>query len=308
MAAATVTDVDRTAYPTYCGWFTELSPIVGAAVAVVVALLYGRPTHVIVTTPVLAILTGLGISLGYHRLFAHRSFATFASVERGLMILGCMASIAPFYWIAIHRAHHRHCDQDGDPHSPHFGAGRRLGLLRGLWHAYFDWIHVHGYSYRVSAVGHLTRRPDFVWIDRYWYQWYLVGLAIPGLIGFLIGGTAYDALIGFLWGGLFRHFIVLNTQFLVNTVCHLWGSRPYETTDHSRNNFLVALVSLGEGWHNNHHAFPASARHGLRWWQFDLTWYVLWLMERLGLAWDVKRPRSICYREVVIERAAACSH
>jgi stearoyl-CoA desaturase (Delta-9 desaturase) len=182
-------------------WFTELSPVVGSAAAMVVACLYGRPTHVIVTTPVLAILTGLGISLGYHRLFAHRSFATYHSVERLLMILGCMASIAPFYWISVHRAHHRHCDQDGDPHSPHIGDGRRLGLWQGLWHAYFDWIHVHGYSYRISTVAHLIRRPDFVWIDRYWYQWYLLGLAIPTLIGFAIGGTAYDALIGFLWGG-----------------------------------------------------------------------------------------------------------
>src|SRR5262245_40591534 len=222
------------------------------------------------------------------------------------MILGCMGGQnSPFYWVAHHRTHHRHCDHDGDPHSPHIWAGRRLGLLRGLWHSFFNWIRSQGYSYQVSAVAHLTRRPDFVWIDRHWYLWYLVGLAIPELIGFLIGGTAYDALIGFLWGGLFRQFVVLYTQSLVNTVCHLWGSRPYETTDESRNNFLVGVICLGEGWHNNHHAFPASARHGFHWWQFDLTWYVLWLMERVGLAWDVKRPHSTCYRGAATERAAA---
>jgi stearoyl-CoA desaturase (Delta-9 desaturase) len=108
-----------------------------------------------------------------------------------------------------------------------------------------------------------------------------------------------------LWGGLFRHFVVLQMSFIVNTVCHLWGSRPYDTPDRSRNNFVLGLIAFGDGWHNNHHAFPYSARHGFHWWQPDLTWYAIWLMERIGLAWDVKRPRLSARREFVREHTAA---
>jgi Fatty-acid desaturase len=294
-------DVSRTV-STDSGRAYDPHPIIGAAVAVMVAALYGQPTHVMVTTPLLLVMTGLGVTAGYHRLFAHHSFATFRSVERALMILGCMASCAPFFWVAIHRAHHRHSDRDGDPHSPHIWAGRRLGIFRGCWHSYFEWHHS---CYQAPAVRDLTCRPDLVWIDRHWFLFYLVGLAIPGLVGFVIGGTTYDALLGFLWGGLFRRFIGLQMPHVVNTVCHLWGTRPYETHDHSRNNFLLGVLAMGDGWHNNHHAFPYSARHGFRWWQFDLTWYVIWLMEGIGLAWDVKRPRFSGGSDVLPERTAA---
>jgi stearoyl-CoA desaturase (Delta-9 desaturase) len=291
-------DMGETASPAYYSWPAEIAPVIGTAVAVILAALYGLPTHAIVTMAVMTVLTGLGVTLGFHRLFSHRSFATFRSAECTLMILGCMAGGAPFFWIATHRAHHRHSDRDGDPHSPHIWAGRRLGFLRGFWHSYFEWLHSHGYSYPVSAVQDLTRRPDFVWIDRHWYLWYLLGLAIPGIAGFLVGGTAYDALIGFLWGGLLRHFVELQASFTVNSVCHLWGTRPYETADRSRNNFLLGLIAFGDGWHNNHHAFPDSARHGFHWWQPDFTWCVIWLMERVGLAWRVKQPRLTGRRQL----------
>jgi stearoyl-CoA desaturase (delta-9 desaturase) len=273
--------------------FLKVAPFIGAVAAVIVAVLYGRPTHVAVATPVMALLTAFGLTLGYHRLFAHHSFATFRAVERTLMILGCMASCAPFYWVAVHRTHHRHSDRDGDPHSPHVWAGRRFGLLRGMWHSYFEWVYAHGDGYKVSVVRDLTCRPDLVWIDRYWLLWYVLGLVVPGLIGLLIGGTAYDALIGFLWGGLWRHFVIFQVPLVINTVCHLWGTRPYETADRSRNNFVLGVIALGEGWHNNHHADSLSARHGFHWWQIDVTWYVICLLERVGLAWDVKRPSLI---------------
>jgi stearoyl-CoA desaturase (delta-9 desaturase) len=282
--------VPRTASPHCYGRPAELAPVIGAGVAVIAAVQYGRPTHAMITMLTMVLLTGLGVTLGYHRLFSHRSFATFRSLECVIMVLGCMAGGAPFFWIATHRAHHRHSDQDGDPHSPHMWAGQRLGLLRGFWHSYFEWLHSYGYSYQLSAVRDLIRRPDLVWIDRHWFMWYLVGLAIPALIGFIVGGTLYDTLIGFLWGGLLRHFIALQFSFTVNAVCHLWGARPYDTPDRSRNNFLLGLVAFGDGWHNNHHAFPRSARHGFHWWQLDLTWSVIWLMERVGLAWHVQRP------------------
>ena len=286
-------DVGQTTSARYWGWPAELAQVVGAGIAVMVAIQYGRPTHAMITLWAMLFMAGLGVTLGFHRLFSHRSFTTFRSVECALMILGCTAGGAPFFWIATHRAHHRHSDRDGDPHSPHIWAGRRLGLLWGFWHSYFEWLHSYGYAYEVSVVRDLTRRPDLAWIDRHWFSWYLIGLVVPGVIGFVVGGAAYDAWIGFLWGGLLRHFLGLQIGFTVNAVCHLWGTRTYDTGDRSRNNFLVGLLAFGEGWHNNHHADPHSARHGFHWWQPDLTWCVIWLMERVGLAWDVKRPRLL---------------
>jgi stearoyl-CoA desaturase (delta-9 desaturase) len=273
----------------------ELAPLIGAAVAIWVASIHGRPAHAIFTFWLMAIATGLGLTVGYHRLFAHRAFNTSRLIERALMILGCMAGSSPFFWIATHRTHHRYSDQKGDPHTPHAWTGQRLGRLRGFWHAYFEWLHSSGYVYEGSAIRDLTRRRDLVQIDRHWLVWYMLGLAIPSVIGGLVGGTAYDALIGFLWGGLLRSFIVLQIPLAINAVCHLWGSRPYDTPDESRNNALLGVLAMGEGWHNNHHAFPSSARHGFYWWQLDLTWGVIWLMERFGLAWDVRRPHPLAY-------------
>jgi len=288
-------DANPTEYPTYRvlnGWPTELAPVVGAPVAVAVACVYGLPVHAIVGLAVMAVATGLGVTVGFHRLFTHRAFATSRPVEWVLMVLGCMSGqSSPFFWIATHRVHHQHSDKDGDPHSPHIWAGQRLGFFRGFWHAHVGWLQTLGYAYPGHAVADLKRRPDLAWIDRQWLPWYVFGLALPALVGYLIGGTAYDALIGFLWGGLLRHFVALQVTFAVNSVTHLWGSRPYPTGDESRNNFLVGLLALGEGWHNNHHAFPTSARHGFTWRQPDATWKAIWLMERLGLAWRVRRPK-----------------
>ena len=144
------------------------------------------------------------------------------------------------------------------------------------------------------------RGADLAWIDRHWLAWYLLGLAIPAGVGFAIGGTGYDALMGLLWGGLLRHFLTLQATFMVNSVNHLWGTRPYPTGDQSRNNLLTGILAFGEGWHNNHHAFPWSARHGLRWWQIDISYYLIRLMKWLGLVWAVKLPS-----EEVVGRARA---
>jgi stearoyl-CoA desaturase (Delta-9 desaturase) len=280
--------------------------LVGAPVAAVVAFLHGVPPHARVMFLVMVLVTGLGITLGFHRLFAHRAFATVRPVEQALMVLGCMAGQnSPFYWVATHRAHHRHSDHEGDPHSPYVWGTRRFGFLRGFWHSYFGWLHANGYSYPASAIRDLTRRSDLAWIDRHWFHFYLIGLGIPALAGLAIGGTAYDALMGLLWGGLFRHFALLQVTFAVNSICHLWGSRPYDTDDHSRNNFLLGVIAFGDGWHNNHHAFPHSARHGLHWWQPDFTYSVIWLMERVGLAWRVKRPDPVRSGGTRLEQTAA---
>jgi stearoyl-CoA desaturase (delta-9 desaturase) len=210
------------------------------------------------------------------------------------MILGCMAGqSSPFFWIATHRVHHRHSDAEGDPHSPHNLASQRHNLLRRFWHAHVGWLGTLGFGYSPDAIGDLTRRADLVRIDRHWFPWYLVGLAIPAVVGYAVGGTVYDALIGLFWGGLLRHFLTIQATFCVNSVNHLWGSRPYATADHSRNNLVTGILAFGEGWHNNHHAFPWSARQGLRWWQPDISWLVIRAMEACGLAWRVRRAPSL---------------
>ena len=279
------------------GWFTELLPLIGAVIALAVAFRHGVPIHAIASMLALGLATGLGVSMGLHRLFSHRSFATFRVIEWGLMILGSMASTrGPFHWVATHRVHHQYSDRNGDPHSPHVDGSGRLSRLSGFWHAYSGWLHADRYAYRVTAVRDLARRPDLVFIDRWWFVWLLAGLALPGLIGFVAGGTAYDAVIGFLVGGLLRHCVILQIPFTVNAVCHLWGSRPYDIPGDSRNNVLLGVIALGDGWHNNHHAFPRSARHGFHWWQPDLTWSVIRLMEVAGLAWRVRRPNLVHQR------------
>jgi stearoyl-CoA desaturase (delta-9 desaturase) len=275
--------------------FSILIPLVamgiGAPAAIVLACAEGLPIHVLVTAGVIAHITGLAVTMGYHRLFTHRSFQTSRPVEWALMICGCMSGqSSPFSWIANHRQHHRHSDRPGDPHSPHEGAPQR-GWVRRFWHAHGGWTLFRLPTYDSALVRDLEQRRDLVWIDRHWYPWYLLGLALPAAVGYLIGGTAFDALMGLLWGGLLRNALSEQITSAINSVCHVWGSRAYETGEHSRNNFLMALLAFGEGWHNNHHAHPYSARHGFHWWQSDLTWNLLWVMERFGLVWDVKRPK-----------------
>jgi len=268
--------------------------LIGGPVTIVVAAQDGIPGYAVMIFVVMAFATGLGTTLGFHRLFSHRSFATSDPVEWLLMVLGCMAGQnSPFYWVATHRTHHAHSDHDGDPHSPYVWAGRRLRLLPGFWHSYFGWLLDSAYDYPKSMVKDLAARPGLVWIDRHWFGLYLAGLAIPAFVGLIIGGTAYDAFIGFLWGGPFRQFVALQITFAVNSICHLWGTRPYATADGSRNNLFLGVIAFGDGWHNNHHAFPYSARHGFHWWQPDLTWSVIRLMECAGLVWQVKRPNFL---------------
>lgn len=293
MTSRSASDLDAVVYPS-CGWLHLFSclviPTAGAPVAVAVAWGYGLPAHAVVGMFVLAYATGFGVTLGFHRLFAHRSYATSRPVEWLLMVLGCAAGqSSPFFWIAVHRQHHRCSDSDDDPHSPHIARGRRFGPWRGFWHAHLGWLRGRGFGYPADTVRDLARQADLAWIDRHWYLWYLVGLLVPAAAGYAIGGTPYDALIGLLWGGLLRHFLTTQATFCVNSVNHLWGTRPYATADHSRNNLLTGILAFGEGWHNNHHAFPWSARHGLRWWQPDLSWWVLWVLERSGLVWRVRR-------------------
>ncbi len=236
-------------------------------------------------------LTALGITVGFHRLFTHRSFETSRPVQLALGVLGSMAVQGPLLkWVAFHRRHHRHSDRPGDPHSPHLAGGGVLGLLTGLWHAHVGWVFRPDPPDLDDYVKDLRRSRLLRAVSALFPAWVLLGLALPAVLGGVISLRWVAVWTGLVWGGLVRIFLVHHVTWSVNSVCHLWGLRPYKSDDHSRNNFLFGVLALGEGWHNSHHAFPTSARHGLRWWQPDASYAVIRTLALLGLAWNVKVP------------------
>jgi stearoyl-CoA desaturase (delta-9 desaturase) len=235
-----------------------------------------------------------GVTMGYHRLFTHRSFKCAAPIRWALGIAGSMAAQGPvFYWVGSHRRHHQHSDDAGDPHSPHAHGGHgAAAVLRGWWHAHVGWMLAPEPQNYFRLVADLMRDPVAAAVNRTYLVWVLAGIALPGVIGGVASGTWAGAATGALWGGLVRLFLVHHVTWSINSVCHLWGGAPFMTKDESRNHAVCGVLALGEGWHNNHHAFPSSARHGLRWWQLDATWLAIRALRRLGLAWDVRLPSA----------------
>jgi stearoyl-CoA desaturase (Delta-9 desaturase) len=238
-------------------------------------------------------LTGFGISLGYHRHLTHRAFKAKNWLHKSLTVMGALALEGdPIAWVANHRRHHTYADQEGDPHSPHgHGSGVRA-TLRGLYHAHMGWLFIsknRGQPERFSR--DLLEEPFMRMVSRK-YAWFIVAtLMLPALLGFIVMGFTWQgALGGLLWGGLVRIFLLHHVTYSINSLTHFWGKQPYKTKDQSRNLLWLALLSFGEGWHNNHHAFPTSARHGLRWWQIDFSAYLVKAMEKLGWIWDVVYP------------------
>ncbi|MDB5314117.1 MAG: acyl-CoA desaturase [Gemmataceae bacterium] len=239
------------------------------------------------------VLTALGITVGFHRLFTHRSFETNPVVRFVLAVLGSMAvQGSVLKWVALHRRHHQHSDTPADPHSPHHQGRGVLGLIRGFWHAHIGWAFRSDPSDLSRYVTDLRKFASVRVASALFPLWIVLGLVIPTVLGGLLTGTWAGALLGLVWGGLARVCLVHHVTWSVNSVCHLWGRRPYPEGDHSRNNFVFGVLALGEGWHNNHHAFPTSARHGLRWWQIDVSYYVIRLLALVGLAWRIRLPAN----------------
>jgi stearoyl-CoA desaturase (delta-9 desaturase) len=238
------------------------------------------------------LLTGLGVTVGFHRLFTHRSFKTNQWVKGGLAILGSAAIEGPVTaWVADHRKHHDFSDQVGDPHSPHVEHGHGFrGELRGLFHAHMGWLFIHTHrGAKERYARDLRADPLIMKIDRLFLVWALGGLGLCFLAGWALGGSVHAGLTGLLWGGGVRMLVVHHVTYSINSICHFTGRRAFKTPDESRNVWWLAPFTFGESWHNNHHAFPTSARHGLKRWQFDISAYVIWSLEKLGLAWDVVR-------------------
>jgi stearoyl-CoA desaturase (delta-9 desaturase) len=241
---------------------------------------------------ILYVSTALGVTVGFHRLFTHRSFAT-SRVLRGVFAaLGSAAIEGPVIsWVADHRKHHAFSDAPGDPHSPHVdhGVGWR-GALHGLAHAHMGWLFIHNQrGARKRYAPDLVADPVVSFVDRTFIWWALGGLGAAFGLGWLIGGTLTAALTGLLWGGAIRLLVVHHVTYSINSLCHYFGRRRFDTDDESRNLAWLSLLSMGEAWHNNHHAFPTSAAHGLRWYELDLSSLVIRGLEKLGLAWDVVR-------------------
>jgi len=242
---------------------------------------------------VLYFLTAFGITVGFHRLLTHRAFATYKPIEYLFAVVGSMAVEGPVIgWVTDHRRHHAHADEEGDPHSPHVGHGEGvLGALRGLWHAHLGWL-VRDHP---TALGAEKYAPDLLedrgmrLISSVFPVLVVVGLAIPFALGWLMTGELVGGLTALVWAGLVRVFMVHHVTFSINSICHFFGRRRFETEDESTNVFWLALPTLGESWHHNHHAFPRSATHGLRWWEIDVGGLGIRAMRRLGLAWNVVR-------------------
>jgi len=242
---------------------------------------------------VMYVLTAAGITIGFHRMLTHRAFQTSKPLEYLFAILGSMAVQGPvIHWVADHRKHHAHTDEEGDPHSPHVGHGDGvMGVLRGLYHAHMEWLWVeHGQASRRQYAPDLMEDRGMRRINRNFPWIVALGFVIPMVAGFLVTGfTLKGALTALLWGGLVRVFAVHHVTWSINSICHFFGRRRFETDDYSTNVFWLALPSLGEAWHHNHHAFPRSARQGMRWWELDPSWAIIWGMEKLGLVWNVVR-------------------
>jgi stearoyl-CoA desaturase (delta-9 desaturase) len=241
---------------------------------------------------IMYVATGLGITVGFHRLFTHRAFKAGKGVRATLAILGSAAIEGPIIsWVADHRKHHAFSDRPGDPHSPHVDHGGGLkGALRGLLHAHVGWLFIHTQRGRHERYApDLMADPTIRWVSRWFFAWVIGGLLAAFLLGWLIGGSLHTALTGLLWGGAVRMLVLHHATYSINSLCHFFGRRAYDTPDESRNLLWLSLFTFGESWHNNHHAFPTSAAHGLRWWQIDVSAAVIRLLEKSGLAWDVVR-------------------
>jgi stearoyl-CoA desaturase (delta-9 desaturase) len=264
-------------------------PFAGVLVAIV--LLWDRAVDVtdLALLAVTYLLTAVGITVGFHRLLTHRAFQTHAWLERVFAVLGSLSVQGSVLdWVADHRTHHAHTDREGDPHSPHVGHGSGLA---GLWHAHTGWLfETQGQADWKRYASELYEDPAMRSIARSFPLLAGLSLLVPTLAGFALHGfTATGALRGLVWGGLVRIFLVHHVTWSVNSICHFFGSRRFDVDDQSTNVGWLAVLSLGESWHHNHHAFPRSAHHGLRRWEIDPSGLIITALERVGLAWNVVR-------------------
>ena len=268
-------------------------PLLGFVAAIVLFWKRGIGPVEVGTFVAMYVVTGIGLSVGFHRFFSHKAFETYTAIEVLLAIAGCMATQGTaLFWVATHRRHHKYSDQLGDPHSPQLHGEGIFGRLRGLWHAHTGWLFGSERTSVRRYAPDLLQNSVLLKVNRLYFVWMFMGLALPALAGGLLTWTWLGVFNGFLWGGLVRIYLGNHIARGVNSIGHVYGSQPFQTHDQSKNNFWLALVSFGDSWHNNHHAFPRAAMHGLKWWEIDLAGWVIRTLEFVGLAWNVKHPTA----------------
>jgi stearoyl-CoA desaturase (delta-9 desaturase) len=277
-------------------------PLLGMIAAIIMAWQYGMMNWINLTMLIGGwYLTGMGITIGFHRMLTHRSFEAKPSVYKFWTVLGSLAvEGSPIDWCMVHRKHHQFSDHEGDPHSPHLHGEGIWNSIKGFYHSHTGWMFQNNWSRkeRKKYVPDLMDEPLLKAIDDKYYWWVTATLVIPLVLGGLAAlfyeptlmGVLKGAGLGFLWGGLARVCLSHHMTWSINSICHIIGSQDYKSSDDSKNNLFFGVLSHGEGWHNNHHAFPTSARHGLKWWQFDLSWVIIRTMAMCGLVWNVKLP------------------
>lgn len=263
--------------------------MLGFHLGALAAFFTGVSAATLAVAGVLYLVRGLGITAGYHRLLAHRSYQTSRVVQFLLALAGSLAvQGGPLWWVAHHRSHHRHTDAEGDVHSP---------VRRGFWQSHMGWMmSTAAFQEKGTNARDLHRFPEIKWLQRL----YVPLIAGQGLALYVLGAALAAAfphwgtsgLQMLVWGLFVTTVLTWHITFAVNSVCHTWGRRPHATGDASTNHPLVGLLAYGEGWHNNHHMYPFSARHGLLWWQIDLTWWLLKGLEKLRLVRGLKLPKG----------------
>ncbi|MCB0878446.1 MAG: acyl-CoA desaturase [Thermoleophilia bacterium] len=273
-----------------------LGPLAALAIAMFLLWGHGLSGADVVAFVSLYCVSLLGVTVGYHRQLTHAGFESRAWVRNAWAMAGSLAvEGGPVDWVADHRRHHAHSDKEGDPHSPHLHEQDTfVGQLKGFWHAHAGWmIHKDHDSDPERWAPDMLRLPGIVRINRLFPLFIVLSLVvIPGAIGLALTGTWIGMFSAMLWGGPIRMMVGHHVTWSTNSICHVFGRRDFESDDLSTNNWALSLLSFGESWHNNHHAFPSSAVHGLRWWQVDLSALVIRAMEQLRLVRDVKVPSA----------------
>ncbi|MGQ0679376.1 MAG: acyl-CoA desaturase [Actinomycetota bacterium] len=267
-------------------------PFAGAVVGI--PLLWGRGVRALDLTLffVFYLISGMGVTVGFHRMLTHRSFDTNKPLKIAFAVAGSMALQGPVIrWVADHRRHHAFADKPGDPHSPHLAEAEGVkGVLQGLWHAHTGWFFDREKTNIKKFAPDLIADLDIRKVDKAFPIIALGSFLLPALIGLAVTRTVMGTVTAFLWGALARIFFLHHVTWSINSICHFYGTRPYKSADESTNNWLMALVSFGEGWHNSHHAFPTSYKHGLGRFQFDPSAWLISTLKVLRLATNVKRP------------------
>ncbi|WP_214369964.1 acyl-CoA desaturase [Pseudonocardia sp. H11422] len=266
-------------------------PLLALVAAVPFAWGWGLGWTDVVIAGVSYVLSGLGITVGYHRYFTHGSFKANRPLRIALAVSGSLAMQGPVIdWVADHRRHHAFSDKEGDPHSPWLYGTGPAALVKGFWHSHMGWLFDRDQTNEERFTPDLLADADIRRVDRLFGLWSVLTLLVPALLGGLLTWSWWGALTAFFWGGLVRVALLHHVTWSINSVCHMWGDRPFAARDHSANVWPLAIASFGESWHNLHHADPTCARHGVKRGQVDISARVIWAFEKLGWATSVRWP------------------